>query len=152
MNKMHLNLRAVLYQMLFMSDEQVLYDEVDKINFKKEGWYKEYHWTEKQEEQFMKWMSEYLKKNWEGITDHRPMSKQTRDKAVDEFIMNYGCVRRPLNISDFTPTVSWAHLDEVMGKEERKEFNNFMFGQTTPLHGVYKSDLSRWLAHLPCID
>ena len=142
---MHLNLRAVLSQMLFMSDEQVLYDEVDKINFKRKDWYMNYHWTVKTEEQFSKWLSNYLKKNWEGIAEHKPTNKHMRDKIVDEFILNYGCVCRPLIKDDFTPIVSWAQLDEVMSKREREKFNNWISGQTTSIHGVYQWDLEKWL-------
>jgi len=149
---MNNNLKEALRQMLFMSDQQLLWNDIDKINFKKEGWFKKYTWTDKTEEQFVNWLSEYLKKNWQGISEYKPTSKKLRDKVSREFVMNYGCVIRPLTIQDFMPTVSWAQLDEVMSKDEREAFNKWMFGQTTSLHGVYTSDLSRYLAHLPCID
>ena len=32
------NLKEVLQQMLFMSDQQILSDDFKKINFKKNGW------------------------------------------------------------------------------------------------------------------
>ena len=149
---MNNNLKEALRQMLFMSDQQLLWDDIDKINFKKQGWYKKYTWTEKYQEKFLEWLSEYLKKNWQGISEYKPTNKKLRDKVAREFVMDYGCVIRPLTIQDFIPTVSWAQLDEVMSKNEREAFNKWMFGQTTPLHGVYKYDLNRWLAHLPNID
>ena len=149
---MNNNLKDVLRQMLFMSDQQLLWDDIDKIDFKKEGWFKKYTWTEKYQEKFLEWLSEYLKKNWQGISEYKPTSKKLRDKVSRAFVMDYSCVIRPLKIDDFTPTVSWAQLDEVMSKKERSKFNEWMFGQTTPLYGVYKSDLSRWLSHLPNLD
>jgi len=149
---MNENLREALQLMLGLTDEQPYSEDFDKINFKKEGWYKKFHWTAKMEEKFATYFSDFIKTKWKGITDKKPTSKKMMDKVADEFIMNYAPVTRPLSIADFTPTVSWAHLDEVMSKRERKAFNEWMFGQTTALHGVYKSDLSRWLAHLPVID
>jgi len=149
---MNKNLKEALKLMLFLTDEQPLDEDFDKINFKKEGWFREFHWTEKNEEKAKVWLSNFLKKNWEGIAEHKPFNKYTRDEIAEQFIFNYAPMTRELKITDFTPTVSWAQLDEVMSKREQKEFNIWMIGQTTPLHGVYKSDLSRYLAHLPCID
>jgi len=146
------NLKKALEMMLFMSDQQVLWTECKKINFKKKDWFKEYTWTEKREEQYIQWLSDFLKKNWQGMIDTKPTSKKLRDKVSEEFVSNYGCVIRELNIKDFTPTVSWDHLDEVMSKRERESFNKWMFGQTTPLHGVYKWDLETYLAHRPNLD
>lgn len=142
---MNENLKKALTIMLFMSDEQPLGEDIEKINFKRKDWYMSYHWTVKTEERFSEWLSEYLKKNWQGISQYKPTSKKTRDKLVDEFILNYGCVCRPLKIEDFTSIVSWAQLDEVMSKQEREKFNKWMFGQTTSSHGVYRWDLERWL-------
>lgn len=146
------NLKKALQQMLFMSDEQPLSEDIDKINFKKRNWYMDYHWTQRTEELFKEWLSDYLKKNWEGITEHKPINKKKRDKVADMFILSYGCVCRPLKIDDFMPVVSWAQLDEVMSKQEREAFDKWMFGQTTPLHGVYRYDLERYLNHLPNLD
>ena len=148
---MNNNLKEALKMMLYFSDEQV-FEEFDKINFKKEGWYKNYHWNEKQEEKYLDWLSDFLKKNWEGISEHKPTNKKMRDKVADEFIGNYGCVTRELNQDDFTNVVCRAQLDEVMSKREREAFNKWMFGQTTPLYGVYRWDLNTWLNHKPNLD
>lgn len=145
-------MNEILQQMLFMSDQQVLSDDFKKVNFKKEGWFKKYTWTAKREEQFIDWLTEHLKKNWQGIVKIKPKTIKERRKIADRFVADYGCVTRELRNDDFMAIVSWAHLDEVMSKREREAFNKWMFGQTTSTHGVYRSDLSRYLAHLPCID
>jgi len=144
------NLKEALSQMLFMSDEQVL--DIDKINFKKEGWYQKYHWTEKRENEYKKWFSNYLKKNWKGIVNYKMSSKSLRDAAADQFILAYGCKTRELRGSDFTAVVSWAQLDEVMSKREREAFNKWMFSQTTSIHGVYRWDLEAYLNGKPNLD
>jgi len=149
---MNENLKKALQLMLFLTDEQPLSEDIDKINFKKDGWYKKFHWTAKDEEKFIKLFSESLKKEWRGIVDSKPSTVNLRNKIAKEFIMNYSPIIRPLTIQDFTPTVSWAQLDEVMSKDEREAFNKWMFGQTTSLHGVYRWDLERWLNHQPNID
>lgn len=138
--------------MLFFTDEQPIGEDFDKINFKKKDWYQKFHWTSKQEDDFIVWLSKYLKKNWEGIAEHKLSNKKLRDMAASNFVFNYGPVTRELRSDDFTAIVSWAHLDEVMSKGEREAFNKWMFGQTTALHGVYRGDLTRWLSHLSCTD
>ncbi len=142
---MHENLKTVLKMMLFMSDQQLLDEDFDKINFKKQGWFKKYTWTAKREIQFIQWLTEHLKKNWQGIAEFKPTTAKLRQKIANEFVFNYGCVIRPLNIKDFTDIVPWGQLNELMSGDEREAFDKWMFGQTTSLHGVYRSDLERYL-------
>lgn len=146
------NLKEALQQMLFMSDEQVLSDDFKKINFKKKDWFLKYHWTEKREQEFIKWLSNYLKNNWEGIVAYKATTKRLRDKMAEQFVLQYGCKTRELTNQDFMAIVSWEHLKEVMSERELKAFYKWMEGQTTSTHGVYRSDLSLYLAHLPNTD
>jgi len=142
---MNENLKTVLRAMLFMSDEQPTTDVIDKINFKKDGWYKKFHWTEKQEEKFIKYLLDYLKTNWKGITDKKPINKSGRDKAAQEFVLNYSPCYRKLKINDFVDTVSYEQLKEVMSKKEYEDFINWIYGSTVPVGGVYRCDLKRYL-------
>lgn len=144
-------LKTVLEQMLFMSDQQVLSDDFKNINFKKKNWFKKYTWTAKTEERFIQWLTNDLKKNWDGIVDNKPRTIKERQKIAEEFVFNYGCVIRPLNINDFMSLIPWSQLDEQMTKKEREDFNKWMFGQTTSTNGVYRDDLRRYLIHLPCL-
>lgn len=146
------NLLDIIRMMLFYTDEQPLWDEVAKINFKKHGWWKKYHWTERFEEKFIELMTEKLKKQWKGIVDTKPTTIKKRRKIAEEFVFNYGPVIRELNSNDFMSVVPYSQLDEVMSKREREAFDTWMFGQTSPLYGVYRGDLERWLNKLPCID
>ena len=145
-------LKDILEQMLFMSDQQVLSEDFKKINFKKKNWFKKYTWTAKTEERFIEWLTEHLKKNWQALVDIKPTGKKLREKIAREFVFNYGCVVRPLNSNDFDQVVSWEQLKDEMSKEELERFNEWMFGQTTPLYGVYRYDLLRWLNNLPNLD
>ena len=139
------NLKEVLQQMLFMSDQQVSSDDFKKINFKKNGWWRKYTWTIKTEERFIEWLTERLKKDWKGLVPNKPGARNLRKKIAEEFVFYASPVIRPLNINDFMSLVPWGQLDEQMSKEERERFNKWMFGQTSSLHGVYRSDLERWL-------
>jgi hypothetical protein len=149
---MNKNLLDIIRLMLFLTDEQPLWDEVDKINFKKHGWWKKYHWTERMEEKFIELMADKLKKQWKGIVDTKPTTVNKRRKIAEDFVFNYGPVIRELNSNDFMSVVPFSQLDEVMSKRERDAFDQWMLGQTSPLYGVYRGDLERWLNHQKCID
>lgn len=138
------NLKKMLSLMLFMSDQQVLDDNVEKI-VKKKNWFQKYTWTAKDQDRYADLFSNNLKKNWEGIVDKKPTTKKERDKITSEFILTYGLKTRPLTIKDFTQLIPFGQLDEKMTKEERKDFDKWMLGQTTSLHGVYRWDLERYL-------
>jgi len=43
--------------------------------YKKDGWFRKHSWTEKTQERYTEWLSEYLKKNWQGITERKLTSK-----------------------------------------------------------------------------
>jgi len=149
---MNENLYNLIESMLFFTDEQPLWDDIKKINFKKHGWWKKYHWTEKMEEDFIERMTERLKKEWQGIVDTKPTTEKKRRKIAEEFVANYGPVIRPLTIDDFMSVVPFSQLDEVMSKKEREKFDNWMFGQTRPLYGVYRWDLASYLKGYPVTD
>lgn len=64
-----------------------------KIDFKKEGWFTDYTWTEKQEDEFYDWLIEFLKdrKAWKSLTSHwASYNKKNREKLAGEWILNYG--------------------------------------------------------------
>lgn len=145
------NLLKAIELMLFLTDEQPFGEKIKKINFKTQ-WWKKFHWTAKDQEKFMTWFTDYLKTNWKGIVDTKPSTIKLRQRITDEFVLSYSPITRPLKSSDFMSVVPFSQLDEVMSKEEREEFNKWMFGQTTPLYGVYRGDLERWLNKLPVID
>ena len=146
------NLLSIIELMLFLTDEQPLGSEVKKINFKKHGWWKKYHWTERFEEKFIELMTEKLKKQWKGIVDTKPTTSKLRRKIAEDFVFNYGPITRPLKSEDFMAVIPYSQLDEVMSNRERDAFDQWMFGQTSPLYGVYRGDLERWLNHQKCID
>ena len=67
----------------------------EKINFKKEGWFRSYSWSEDKENKFKEWMIDYLKENKEARNSlmERPTStKRSLEKVVDEFLFNYGWI------------------------------------------------------------
>lgn len=142
---MNNNLKEMLSLMLFLTDEQPLSEDIEKINFKKHGWWKKYHWKEKMEERFIELMADKLKTNWQDIVDTKPTTYKKRIKIAEEFVFNYSPITRPLNIEDFTPLVPWGQLEDVMSKNQLERFQEWMFGQTSSIHGVYKWDLERWL-------
>ena len=142
---MNNNLLQAIQQMLFMSDQQVLSNDIKKINFKKNGWWKKYTWTAKTEERFIEWLTDYLKKNWDGVSEYQPTTLKQRKDHAQQFVAFYGPITRKLNINDFMSIIPWGQLDEVMSKKERESFNKLMFGQTTSPHGVYRHDSKRWL-------
>lgn len=142
---MNEKLLSLILEMLYFTDEQPFYHEIKKSDLKKHGWWKKYHWTEKNEQFFIRLMTEKLKKQWQGIVPTKPGTRKLRIEIAEDFVANYGPVVRKLTEKDFMPIVSFSQLDEVMSKREREEFNKWMFGQTTSLYGVYQSDLFRWL-------
>jgi hypothetical protein len=143
------NIKKALKIMLYLADSQPnLVDsqpDFEDIDFKKPGWFSDYTWTERNQERAKEQLSNNFKKNWKDVVEHKPTNKKQRDEAADEFIFNYGLKTRPLEIDDFTPVVSYAQIKEVMSKEEQERFWKWMFGQTTPMYGVYEWDLERWI-------
>ena len=60
------------------------------FDYKKSDWFTKYSWTFTQEQEYMDWFQEFLVKNWEGITRHKPRNKKQRLKATQEFVFQYG--------------------------------------------------------------
>lgn len=63
------------------------------INFQEDGWFRKYEWTEEQEQNFVKWMVEYLYTNKEAreeITYSYIKTKKELKKVADFFTMMYG--------------------------------------------------------------
>ena len=113
--------------------------------YKKDGWFRKHSWTEKTQEKYTEWLSDYLKKNWQGITERKLTSKKDRDKAAEMFVFNYGFKLRPLTIKDFTPLIPEGQLKEIMSKRELEIFNKWAFGSTMSPHGYYKWDVESFL-------
>jgi len=62
-----------------------------KIDFKKDDWFMDYKWTEKQENDFAKWLMEYMKTNPEARRQlMRIDHKDWAGKFANDFIGNYG--------------------------------------------------------------
>ena len=112
---------------------------------KKKGWYQKYKWTSREREKYLTWFEGMLKKEWEGITDYKPTTKEQRQEAANEFDLCFGFVNRRPDIKDFTDVVPWGQIEEVLSIEEHKDFTKWMFGQTSSIYGVYRWDLEQWL-------
>lgn len=68
--------------------------DVNKIDFKKEGWFKDYNWTIEQEEDFKQWFIKHLlkhKKMRYTLLRYPALNDITTiKKAVEMFTANYG--------------------------------------------------------------
>ena len=67
--------------------------DYDKIDFKSENWYIQYSWTEIEEDDFIDWLSKFLKKNkkaCKALMSSRSYTKKIIKQAAEEFIWNYG--------------------------------------------------------------
>jgi hypothetical protein len=63
------------------------------VDFKKPSWFMEYSWTEKQQDSFEEWLTNFLMANKEArqeIMQWPRKDKKTCDKVAREFIFNYG--------------------------------------------------------------
>lgn len=67
--------------------------DYDKIDFKSPNWFWEYEWTESQENEFVKWLADYLYKNIEARFEIMRCARKHKEsclKAAKEFIWVYG--------------------------------------------------------------
>ena len=65
----------------------------NKIDFKKPNWFMDYTWTQKQEDEFAKWMGDYLythKEAQDEVLASRISTKKLMSKAVMMFLFDYG--------------------------------------------------------------
>ena len=65
----------------------------DKINFKKDNWFIEYEWTEKQERKFTDWLAKYLYENSEArrvFATFARKDKKACKRVAEEFVNEYG--------------------------------------------------------------
>jgi len=63
------------------------------IDFKKKGWYLDYSWTEKEQNNFIKWLSDYLYNNSGARKEIMalPLKNRVNTKGVAMmFVLNYG--------------------------------------------------------------
>lgn len=66
---------------------------IGKINFKEPDWYMQYEWTQKQQEEFEKWMVNYLYKNRKArhaLECSYRTKRFIRDNFVKGWTFNYG--------------------------------------------------------------
>lgn len=66
---------------------------MDTIDCAEQEWYYEHSWTDAQQEEFKVWMIDYLQTNKEArheLLDTPTTDKKRIEKAVNEFIFNYG--------------------------------------------------------------
>jgi hypothetical protein len=145
---MHDNLKTAI-EVMFIYAGQTMPPDFDG---KKEGWYKEFTWTERLQENYTKWLMDFIKNKWQGIATHKPTNKTVRRAIADKFVFQYGWPTRPLNIKDFTELVPDGQLKEIMSDNEYQGFMRWMTGQTCSPHGVYRWDLERYLNCLPNND
>lgn len=66
--------------------------DFDKIDFKKNGWFREYEWTQKQENEFAEWLVNalYKDKKLRGIFQFCTKNKESLKKNVAWFLLMYG--------------------------------------------------------------
>jgi hypothetical protein len=64
-----------------------------KINFQKDNWYHEYYWSEKEEIDFIEWLTNYLYTTKEARKEILYISGRSKiicNKAARQFVFNYG--------------------------------------------------------------
>ena len=67
--------------------------DADKIDFKEEGWFMQHSWTQSEEEDFIKWVTDYLYTDKQAridIMNSPSKRKGTCKKAATYFVWNYG--------------------------------------------------------------
>ena len=65
----------------------------NKIDFKKEGWFCKYTWTEKEQDDFTDWLTKYLYNNHKARIDLMTITSKIKrycKEAADMFVFNYG--------------------------------------------------------------
>jgi len=62
------------------------------VNFEEDNWYLKHTWTEKEQDDFINWLANYLYKNKEARKMFVNLRKVKRDcnKASNKFVLNYG--------------------------------------------------------------
>lgn len=87
MEKMNKSLITVLKKMC-----NIVNADFNKIDFKKDRWYHEYSWTEKEEKNFRKWLSKFIYDNKKAREDLTHCRKNQKDIKifVNIFLFNYG--------------------------------------------------------------
>jgi hypothetical protein len=71
--------------------------DIDKLDFKKEGWFHKYAWTQEEEIKFKAWLVQYMKKNRGARVEMMThpgygTTKAYLEKFVDQFVFNYGWI------------------------------------------------------------
>lgn len=67
--------------------------KIEDIDFNDEEWYYTHTWTDNQQEEFKKWLVDYLHKKHSArklLTMVRTKDKKLLEKAASSFIFNYG--------------------------------------------------------------
>jgi hypothetical protein len=62
------------------------------VNFEEDNWYLKHTWTEKEQDDFINWLANYLYENKEARKMFVNLRKVKRDcnKASNKFVLNYG--------------------------------------------------------------
>jgi len=62
------------------------------VNFEEDNWYLKHTWTEKEQDDFINWLANYLYENKEAREMFVNLRKVKRDcnKASNKFVLNYG--------------------------------------------------------------
>ena len=72
---------------------QIVKADYNKMNFKKENWFLDYEWTEIEQDKFIDWLVEYMKKNKEArnsLMSIPSTNKRFLEKFANGFVLNYG--------------------------------------------------------------
>ena len=67
--------------------------DADKIDFKSNNWFWQYEWTKDQEQEFVKWLTDYLYQNTKARKEimEYPIKRKAHCRKVAEFFAwNYG--------------------------------------------------------------
>lgn len=66
--------------------------DFSKMDFKKDGWFNDYVWTEEQEKRFCDWLMDYIKdrKVWRNLTDYSHSNKKLREKFAQNWNFSFG--------------------------------------------------------------
>lgn len=107
MKEMEKHLRYVLGKMCKMVGTKY-----NKINFKNESWFSQYCWTKEKQEEFKKWMVDYLYNETNArkeIFGFGVRLKKVIKKNVSYFLFNYGW-----RIGDFNGSVKNRKIEEIL--------------------------------------
>ena len=74
--------------------------DFQKIDFLKEGWYRQYQWSEEEQDDFKKWLIQYWKKTpkarQEILSFPNLIDNNILEKAASLFLLDFGWMLKPI--------------------------------------------------------